>query len=134
MQQQQQMGQQQQMMQQQQQMMHMQQLESEIARLQVELRQVRQMIGALMRFDQENRQAYDEQRAGQGGQNFNNPHYVAEERRIAGQYDQMLALADQMNQQLQDVSHFAGPQAARWPNPEHRMNVPRNNDPMQQIY
>ncbi|PWK10294.1 hypothetical protein [Tumebacillus permanentifrigoris] len=108
----------------------MQQLESELSRLQVELRQVRQMIGSLIRHEQETTRLMSHQ-LNQGSNAFPQQMYFDHNQEQA-QLRQIQSLANTMYQQLgQAVPSYQ-------PNQHHPqkgtgMN-PMNNDPMQHQY
>ncbi|KEO83599.1 hypothetical protein [Tumebacillus flagellatus] len=102
------------------------QLESEIARLQVELRQVRQMIGSLIRHENETTRMMSNQLGTQG---FPQQMYF-DQRQEEAQLRQLQQSANQMYQQLGQ----AAPQFQlnrHQPQKGHGMN-PMHNDPTQQ--
>jgi K+-transporting ATPase c subunit len=104
------------------------QLESEIARLQVELRQVRQMIGSLIRHEQNTTRMMSSQLGSQG---FPQQMYF-DQRQEESQLRQLQQSADRMYSQLSQA-------APTYPFNQHHpqkgtgMN-PMNNDPMQQQF
>jgi hypothetical protein len=112
----------------------MQQLETEIARLQIELRQVRQMIGSLIRSEQDTHQMMRNQQA-MGTPQFQqmNQQYLHEEMQAPQQYNTMRQLADRMDGQLHQFSQSFAPQGMNTPF-RHNSMTPANNDPMQQQF
>jgi len=108
-------------------------LEAELAVMQVELRQVRQMIGALIRTEQETRQLYEQATAGKGP--FPIPQFIQQENEALRQYEQMRTVSDRMNQQMnQFAQNVPGYGSTGTPgntvNYRNDMN-PLNQDPMQ---
>ncbi|MGZ4111288.1 MAG: hypothetical protein ACXVP5_02480 [Tumebacillaceae bacterium] len=115
-----------------QQQMH--QLETEIARLQIELRQVRQLIGSLIRSDQTaHHMMRSQQSMGTPSMQQLNPQYLQEEMQAPQQYNSMRQLADRMDGQLRQISQAFTPQSTHTPFRYNAM-TPATNDPMQQQY
>jgi septal ring factor EnvC (AmiA/AmiB activator) len=107
-----------------------QQLETEISRLQVELRQVRQMIGSLVRHEQETTRLMAQQ-MNQGNNAFPQQIYF-DQQQEQNQLRHLQGLADTMYHQLsQAVPTFHLNQ--HQPQKGHGMN-PAHNDPMQRQF
>lgn len=119
---------------QQQQQLQMQQLEAEVARLQVELRQVRQMIGSLIRHEQETWQLAYPQHTNQGSTNQQQmlpQQFAQEEMRMTPQYQQMQSIGDRLDNQLQQISQgFEQNTMSR----SGQMMNPTYGDPMQRQF
>jgi flagellar motor component MotA len=117
-----------------QQQLQMQQLESEVARLQVELRQVRQMIGSLIRHEQDTWQMAYPQHTNQGTQQQQQQlptQFIQDEMRMAPQYQQMQSIGDRLDNQLQQISQSFQQDTT---SSRGRMMNPTNNDPVQRQY
>jgi predicted RNase H-like nuclease (RuvC/YqgF family) len=114
-----------------QQQMQLQQLESEIARLQVELRQVRQMIGSLIRNEQETRQLYENATVGRG--NFPIPQFIQQQNQAMHQFEQMRSTSDHLHRDLNQLAQSMPGQAAPMTARGYEMN-PMSQDPMQRRF
>jgi hypothetical protein len=106
----------------------MQQLEAEIARLQVELRQVRQLIGSLIRTEQETTRMMNRYAIGGNPQAIPN-QVVNEQMREMEQYRKMQQMANGLYNQMQPYVQHAGQN-----NPHLGGMNPRHNDPMQRQF
>lgn len=112
--------------------MQMQQLESEISKMQVELREVRQLIGSLIRTEQETRRMMNQTHLANNNQSQYQPMMQAGQQSMQ-QYEQMRNIANTMNRQLQDVSQqFIGQPGQNQPR-LGGMN-PAHNDPVQRTF
>ncbi|HEU4964438.1 MAG TPA: hypothetical protein VFV52_11395 [Bacilli bacterium] len=112
--------------------MQMQQLESEIAKLQVELREVRQLIGSLIRTEQETRSMINQTHLANNNQSNYQPMMQANQQTMR-QFEQMRSTADRMNDQLRNISQSftVNPNA----NAPHLGDMnPPHNDPMQRQF
>ena len=117
----------------QQQHMQMQQLESEIARLQIELRQVRQLIGSLINTEQDTMRMMTDTRS-MNNTNMNFPQgLINDDRRQIEQYNEMRQMADRMNGQLNSFTQGYMNQGGTPSNDARRMNPPYN-DPVQRQF
>ncbi|MCX7569954.1 hypothetical protein OS242_08250 [Tumebacillus sp. DT12] len=105
-------------------------LEAELAVMQVELRQVRQMIGSLIRTEHETRRLYEQATAGKGP--FPIPQFIQQENEALRQYEQMRSVSDRMYQNMdqfaQNVPGYGN--TGNTVNYRNDMN-PMNQDPMQ---
>jgi hypothetical protein len=117
------------------QQLQMQQLEAEIARLQVELVQVRQMIGSLIRHEESTWQmAYSQHTHPGSNQQWQLPEqFIQEEMRMAPQYQQMQNIGNRLDNQLQQLTQAMEQQGNVTSRDAQRMN-PLNNDPMQRQF
>jgi len=107
------------------------QLESEIARLQIEIRQVRQLIGSLIRHEQETSHMMNRQLVA-AYPNLLSQQFVADQMAQGDQYNTMRQLADTMNGTIQSFSQMTAPGPSA-PNPLGVMS-PRGNDPVQRNF
>jgi hypothetical protein len=105
------------------------QLEQEMARLQVELRQVRQMIGSLIRTEMETTQRMNNYAASNQANNQQGSFGWQQSQEI-GQYNQMRQMAERMNRQIHDYNQSL--MAPRGTGMYNDMN-PRNQDPMVRV-
>lgn len=106
------------------------QLEQEMARLQVELRQVRQMIGSLIRTEMETTHMMNNYASGSQANN-QQANFGWQQSQEIDQYNQMRQMAERMNRQIHEYNQtLTGPRGTGMNND---MN-PRNQDPMVRVY
>jgi hypothetical protein len=108
----------------------MQQLEQEMARLQVELRQVRQMIGSLIRTEMETTNVMNNYMASGSQSGMPQGGFGWQQSQEIDQYNQMRHMAERMSRTMHDYSQSLIGQRGTGLNND--MN-PRNNDPMQRV-
>jgi len=108
------------------------QLESDIARLQIELRQIRQLISSLINHEQDTTNLMNRQLA--GNQPQLQQQFVTDQLAQPSHYDAMRNIADRMNGQLTSINTFMHPSGAGTPVYRNNAMQPIEDDPMQRQF